>query len=195
MIISLSEFIKSAKDTNNLVKDDFYQFCFVGRSNVGKSSLINYICNRKDIARTSKTPGRTRLVNYFLINKSFYFVDLPGYGFASGNKKEVSEWQSLIESYLLQNTKLLTVFVLMDIRRGATDMDKQMINFLYAYKIPFCVVATKCDKITKSNIKSQIRKMALGLGLAEGNIIPTSSEKRFGKNEVLELVENKLNIE
>lgn len=189
MQITDSKFIKSVADSNKLLEDDLNQIAFVGRSNVGKSSLINMLCSNKKLARTSSTPGRTRLINYFLINNMFYLVDLPGYGYAKASKVEVDSWQSLLEPYLLNNYKLKCVCVLVDSRINPTELDKQMINFLCYYNIPFIVIATKCDKIPKSKIKPEMVKIANKLGLGKDNIFPSSSDSGFGRVDIL----NKIN--
>ena len=185
-----SKFIISVADSSKIKIDEKDQIAFVGRSNVGKSSLLNMLCSNKKLARTSSTPGRTRLINYFLINNSFYFVDLPGYGYAKASQTEIDGWQSLLEPYLVNNGKLKCVCVLVDSRINPTDLDKQMINFLSYYAIPFIVIATKCDKISKSKIKPQLLKIANSLGLAMDNVIGSSSENNYCKQEIL----NKLDL-
>ena len=194
MIIKSGEFITSVASVNNLIIDDKNQIAFVGRSNVGKSTLINMLVNRKNLAKTSSTPGRTRLINYFLINDSFYFVDLPGYGFAKAGKSEVFSWQSLIEPYLENNVKLKCVCVLVDIRHTPTDSDKVMINYLSFHKIPFLIVATKADKLVKTKLKPAITIIANELKVGTGNIIAVSSEKRTGKEQLLNAMEILLNV-
>ncbi len=191
MKINTSTFFISA--TDKYVKDEKSQIAFVGRSNVGKSSLLNMLVNQKKLARTSSTPGRTRLINYFLINEEFYFVDLPGYGFAKASKDEIHRWQGLIEPYLLQNEKLRCICVLVDCRHDASQYDLQMIEFLSYYRLPFIVVATKCDKLTKSKVKPTLTKLANSLGLARDNIIGISSVTGYGKEELLDKIEEFLN--
>lgn len=190
--ITSAEFIKSVAESKNCIEDDFPQFAFVGRSNVGKSSLINYLANRKGLAKASSTPGRTRLINYFLINKNFYFVDLPGYGFSKASKEQTFGWDKLIEPYLTNSNQLKMVFVLVDSRIEANPKDKQMIDFLVYYNVPFTVVATKCDKYPKSKLKPALTKLANGLGLAVGNIIGVSTLTNIGKSEMLERINNVL---
>ena len=182
MLVKNAEFVTSVgiSNVNKLREFTLPEIAFVGRSNVGKSSLINYLANRKKLAKTSSTPGRTRLVNYFLINKEFYFVDLPGYGFAQASKKEQAEWQSLIGGYLENSPNLKHIYVLVDIRHIPSDKDKLMLKYLYTYQIPFSVLATKLDKINRSEINKQISILASTLGLGIGDIIPVSSEKRIG---------------
>ena len=195
MKITKSVFVKSVANAKNLIKDNVPQIAFVGRSNVGKSSLINMLVNNGKLARTSNTPGRTRLVNYFLINDNFYFVDLPGYGYAKASKTMVDSWQSLIEPYILNNNSLKCVCVLLDSRHEANDYDKQMINFLVYYNIPFIIVATKCDKFSKSAVKPALTKLANSVGVGVANVYGTSSDKKTGKEELLARLEQFLQTE
>jgi len=186
MEIRNAKFVKSATDEKNVIVDDKYQIAFVGRSNVGKSSLINMLTKNGKLAKTSSTPGRTRLINYFLINDEFYFVDLPGYGYAKASKSEVYSWQSMIEPYLIDNDRLNCVCMLVDSRYDPTEQDKQMLKFLNYYMIPFIIICTKCDKFGKSQIKPQIGKIANVLGVGKDNVFASSSEKFMGRNEILE---------
>lgn len=194
MKITNSQFITSVASKNNLIQDNLLQVAFVGRSNVGKSSLLNMLTNRTKLAKTSSTPGRTRLVNYFLINNSFYFVDLPGYGFAKASKTEVASWQSLLEPYLLNNAKLKCVCMLVDIRHKPSELDKVMLSFLSYYAIPFLIVATKSDKLSKSKIKPACQVLANELKVGTNNIIATSSDSRIGQQELLDKIEVLLNV-
>lgn len=184
MKIKSSKFVISVAQPSKLLSDEKQQIAFVGRSNVGKSTLINMLVNNFKLCKTSQTPGRTRLVNYFEINDEFYFVDLPGYGYAKASAKEVINWQSLIEPYLLNNDMLKCVCVLLDVRHQPTQLDIQMINFLFYYQIPFIIVATKCDKLAKSKVKPQLNKLANDLKVGIGNIYPTSFSG-LGKEELL----------
>lgn len=180
MNITKSSFVTSVANSNKILIDDKFQIAFVGRSNVGKSSLLNMLTGNLKLAKTSATPGRTRLINYFLINDSFYFVDLPGYGFAKASKTMVNDWQSLLEPYLINNKMLKCVCVLLDIRHEPSEMDKQMISFLRYYGIPYIIVATKADKFGKSKIKPMASKLANFLQMANGNVFPTS-QNGYGK--------------
>lgn len=193
MKITKSAFVTSVANPSKLLNDGKGEIAFVGRSNVGKSSLLNMLVNNKKLAKTSSLPGRTRLINYFIINDSFYFVDLPGYGFAKASKQEAFGWQSLIEPYLIKNNNLKCVFVLVDSRIEPTENDKQMIDFLVYYNIPFVIIATKCDKFAKSKIKPALLKIANSLNVGVGNIIGVSNETGFGKEEVLAKVEQFIN--
>ncbi len=189
MEIKNANFYISVADSRKLVEDDKKQIAFVGRSNVGKSSLLNALVRQKKLAKTSQTPGRTRLINYFLINNEFYFVDLPGYGFAKGNKQEVSSWQDLIEPYLVNNSNLKCVCMLVDSRLNPMDSDKQMQVVLDYYKIPYIVIATKADKLTKSECGKVKSTIANALGLGTDNIIVSSSKTNAGRKEILDKLE------
>lgn len=193
MKITKSRFITSVANANKVVVDEKKQVAFVGRSNVGKSSLINMLVNNSKLCKTSQTPGRTRLINYFLINDAFYFVDLPGYGFAQASKKDVFGWQGLIEPYLKNNAMLKCVCVLVDVRHNPTEQDKQMINYLFYYQIPFIIVATKCDKLSKTKVKPALNKIAGELKVGVKNIYGISSQTSFGKDELLNKLEQFLN--
>ena len=179
-------------DANNLLNDGVPEFAFVGRSNVGKSSLINMLTGVKGLAKTSGTPGKTRMVNYFDINNQFRFVDLPGYGFAKVEKSHLDVWSSLMGQYLQLSPQLLTTFVLLDIRHEPTSQDKQMINFLVYYGLPFMIIATKADKIAKTKVRQAVGVLAKSLNLRADAIIPTSSESAYGKDKLLSYIENKL---
>lgn len=185
MKITKSSFVTSVANARNVLVDEKAQIAFVGRSNVGKSSLINMLVGNGKLAKTSSTPGRTRLINYFLINDNFYFVDLPGYGYAQASKSMVYEWQGLIEPYLIHNDALKCVCVLVDSRHEPTDQDKQMVNFLSYYNIPFIIIATKCDKHTKSGLKPALLKIANAMSVGVGNVYGASSQTRYGKDEIL----------
>ncbi len=193
MKITKATFFTSVANANNLINDGVSQIAFVGRSNVGKSSLINLLTNNSKLCKTSSTPGRTRLVNYFKINDQFYFVDLPGYGYAKASGQEIIGWQSLIEPYLINNPNLKLVCALVDSRIEPTENDKIMINFLNYYRIPFVVVATKCDKFAKSKIKPALNKLANSLKLGVKNVYGVSSSNGYGKEELLSYFEQMLN--
>ena len=185
MEIKSAKFIKSATSIDNSL-ENFSQIAFVGRSNVGKSSLINMLTKNSKLCKTSSTPGRTRLINYFQINSDIYFVDLPGYGFAKASKTEVDGWQSMIEPYLVENENLKCVCMLVDSRIEPTNQDKQMLKFLNYYRIPFVIIATKCDKFGKSQIKPQMQKIANFLGVGKDNVFASSSETGYGRLEILQ---------
>lgn len=194
MIIKTAEYKTSVVDKNKILSDGVAEFAFVGRSNVGKSSLINFLVGKKGLAKTSATPGKTKMINYFDINGTFRLVDLPGYGFAKVGKDNFDVWSSLIGDYLVNAENLQTVFVLLDIRHAPTEQDKQMINFLMYHNIPFSVIVTKADKIAKSKHKQSVRAIAKELKLREEIFIITSSENGLGRDKILDFMENKLGI-
>ena len=192
MIIKSAEFVKSVSNFNDIYKSDYKEIAFVGRSNVGKSSLINFITNNSKLAKTSSLPGRTRLINYFLINKEFLLVDLPGYGYAKASKEAQATWGTLLENYLKKSKNLKAVYMLLDIRHLPNDNDKQMIKFLYFYNIPTVFVLTKADKLSKSAIGRQVQIIANDLGLAKDNFVVTSADKKTGKEKLLESLDARL---
>lgn len=149
MIIKKAQFVTSVADIKQTPESSLPIVAFVGRSNVGKSSLINAITNTKNLAKTSSMPGRTRLVNYFLINDAIHFVDLPGYGYAQAGKEHKERWANLLESYLRSNQNIKLILLLVDIRHTPTEQDKQMMRYLFHYNMPFKIVATKADKVPK----------------------------------------------
>ncbi len=187
MIIKNATFIKSAAARDGFLDTDLPKIAVAGKSNVGKSSFINFIAHNTKLARTSNTPGRTRLVNYFSFNNDqFWLVDLPGYGYAKGSKVEIANWGQLMEDFF-QEKKLDHVIFLVDIRHNPTADDKNMMKYLYFYQIPFTIVATKKDKIPKTKVKAQLAMICSDLGIGIDNIFAVSSEKRDGKDLVLNL--------
>lgn len=185
MIIKSAEFIDSVGTLRQLGDKNKPEIAFIGRSNVGKSSLINYLVNKKALARTSSTPGRTRLLNYFEINKEVYFVDLPGYGFAKGEKAEQAKWKSLIEGYFEASKNIKLICLLIDIRRNVTEQDLMMLNYMETYHLPFVIVVTKSDKIAKSKRRVEANRIAKEAGLGQDNVYICSSSLKIGKEELL----------
>lgn len=186
--IKKAVFVKSVADTNFL-ESDYNEVAFVGRSNVGKSSLINFITSRKHLAKTSSTPGKTKLINYFLINDEFLLVDLPGYGYAKVSQKEKTNWADFLEKYLLQSKNLKCVYVLLDVRRTPTNQDEEMLNFLYFNRISFKVVITKTDTLSRSQVGNQIFMITSKLSLNRKDVLVTSSMDRKGQQELLDSIE------
>ena len=196
MLIKSAEFITSATNFDDVRKrtENLPQVAFIGRSNVGKSSLINMLCNRKSLAVTSSTPGRTRLINFFLINSEFYFVDLPGYGFAAASKGTQGGWNDEIGGYLVNANSLKLVFVILDIRINPTANDITALNFLQTNGIPFAVLGSKADKLSRAEIGRAVTKLAQALGIGQSDIIITSSKDKFGRERVLEKVSQVIEI-
>lgn len=188
MKIVKAEYLTSVVEEDKILKDDCAEVAFVGRSNVGKSSLINALCGLKNLAKTSSTPGLTKMVNYFFINNQFRIVDLPGYGYAKTGQEHIANWAGLMEKYLLTSTSLRTVFVLVDCRHEPGELDRMMLHFLNVYEIPYMVIATKVDKIAKSKIGQACEKIAKVLGIRKEIVLPFSSENGFGKERLLETV-------
>ena len=191
MKIKSVEFLKSATSPEDY--GSIKEVAFVGRSNVGKSSLINYLTNSK-IAKSSKTPGRTRLINYFSINKNeFLLVDLPGYGYSLAGKKETHNWGEMIENYLQNSKNLANILFLLDIRIKPTADDLQMMNYMVYYNIPFTIVATKADKLSRAEANRAKQTIATTLKVGIDNIFLVSSEKRIGAEELLTRLEQFIN--
>jgi GTP-binding protein len=186
MRISDATFVRSVADAKQLPRDGLPQIAFSGRSNVGKSSLINALLNRRKLAQTSSTPGKTRLLNFYLINKSFYFVDLPGYGFAKVSHAERQEWRGLIEKYLENNPALAGVVALIDSRIGATELDVQLLEWLDGLHIRALVVATKADKLSRQQQAEQTIKIQRQLGhLSTVKMSLFSARSGMGKADLL----------
>ncbi len=189
MRITSAKFIKSLVDGYGEFNMILPEVALVGRSNVGKSSLINFLTNQTKLAKVSKNPGKTKLVNYFLLNNGFYLVDLPGYGFANVSKQEQQQWNMRIQNYFEQSRMLKGLIILFDIRRELTNNDYDMIEYANYFHIPYIILATKADKLAKSKRKNaclRIRKKILSY---EGEILPVSSEANIGRDEVLDLIE------
>ena len=164
------------------------EIAIVGKSNVGKSSLINTVMNMKKLARTSSQPGKTRLVNFFLVNETFYLVDLPGYGFAKASKTEQARWSGMIEEYFSSSPQLRHMLLLVDIRHAPTALDVVMLQWIRHYQIPYTIIATKCDKIAKSKRKQYFQVIAKKLELSkEEQPIYFSAPEKLGREEILEL--------
>lgn len=185
MEIKTAEFVTSYANFSGFVSQGLPQIAMVGRSNVGKSSLINKLCNRNKLAKTSGTPGKTRLINLFLINNSFHLVDLPGYGFAKVDKGEQARWGGMMQGYFQQSTDLKHVFCLVDIRHDPSKEDVQMNQYLRQMGIPFTVIATKADKISRGAIMKQVASICRSLLVQPWEVIPFSSETGQGRDSLL----------
>ncbi len=185
MKIHEAKFIKSAAGEKDYPRDNLPEVAFAGRSNVGKSSLINRLVNRKGLAKTSSTPGKTQLINFFAINEKFYLVDLPGYGYAKVSKSMRKDWKSLVENYLSNRESLLLVVLILDIRREPNSGDISLLDWLNYYQIPSLIVLTKTDKISRSQIHKQSRMIKNFLHLEEDRVLPFSALTKEGKDKIL----------
>ena len=196
MIINSVDLKKLAVRVSQYPVDGFPEFLLVGRSNVGKSSFINAIINRKNYAHTSSTPGKTQTLNFYLINENFYLVDVPGYGYANVDKQTQKKFGMMIEEYLKTRKELKRVFLLVDFRHKVPEDDILMYNFLKYYNIPVTIVATKYDKVNMSQRVKNEKLMNSAFDLKEGdNMVYFSSITKRGRDEVYELIENSLNVE
>lgn len=198
MDIKNSKFVISAPDVSKCPSDNRLEFAFIGRSNVGKSSLINMLCNHKGLAKTSATPGKTLLINYFLINDDWYLVDLPGYGYAKRSKKVQEQLDRMIRGYILQRQQLANVFVLIDIRHEQQRVDREFVDWLGLSGIPFSIVFTKTDKLTGGRAKANALAWMNALSDTWETPPPyfiTSSEKKQGRDELLDYIEQILKTE
>ncbi len=176
------KFITSVTSPDKFFSDGRPIVAVSGKSNVGKSSIINMLAGNKKLARTSVTPGRTRMINYFDFGE-FVLADLPGYGYAKVSKEEKAKWATLMDRFF-KTQEITLLIALFDSRHLPTADDKDMVRFLYAYRIPFIAVATKVDKLPKTRIKPQMNEIAAELKIGVGDIIPTSAEKNAGKSEL-----------
>lgn len=192
MEIKTAEFTLSAPIVSMCPQDTKPEYAFIGRSNVGKSSLINMLTNHKKLAKTSQTPGKTLLINHFIINREWYLVDLPGYGFAKRSKKELDKLDQMIRGYILQREQLVNVFVLIDVRLEPQKIDLEFIEWLGMSSVPFAIVFTKADKLTPSKARQAVeayKKTLLKTWEELPPIFLTSAEKREGREEVLCYIE------
>ena len=192
MEIKSAEFVTSMASYGPFEGCGLKQIAIAGKSNVGKSSLINKLCNRNKLAKTSATPGKTKLINVFLLNKSFHLIDLPGYGFARVDKQEKARWGKMMQDYFEQADELRHVLCLVDIRHEPTEDDKQMNTFLRQMGIPFTVIATKADKISRAARQKQLAPICRALFVQPWEVICFSSEDGTGRDEVLKRMEEVL---
>ena len=189
MEITKAEFITSMASYGDFPGRGLSQIAVAGKSNVGKSTLINRLCRRNKLARTSSTPGKTRLINIFLLNDAFHLVDLPGYGFAKVDKKEKQRWAKMMQDYFEQAEELLHVLCLVDIRHEPTEDDKLMNSFLRQMEIPFTVVATKADKISRGARMKQLAPICRALSVQPWEVICFSGEDGTGREDLLKKIE------
>lgn len=193
MIIKDAKFVISNSRADMCPKHDRPEYAFIGRSNVGKSSLINMLTGRKALAKTSSTPGKTLLINHFLINNDWYLVDLPGYGYAQRGKSEMSKLKSLIEHYVLEREELTCLFVLIDSRHELQAKDAEFIRMLGENGVPFGIIFTKADKLSKTAAKNNVENICKALSEEWEELPPyfvTSSATGLGKDEVLGFIDD-----
>jgi GTP-binding protein len=192
MKIKSAEFVMSNSNVAKAPKDQIPEYAFIGRSNVGKSSLINMLMQRKDLAKTSGKPGKTQLINHFKVNDSWFLVDLPGYGYAQISKKKRTIFQYFIENYFKEREQLVCTFVLIDSRHDPQKIDLEFMRFLGENQIPFCIVFTKADKLGSSKLNKQITSYKKKL-LQHWESLPqtfiTSSSSKLGREQFLDFIE------
>lgn len=195
--INSAEFLQGVVDLRQLPKNELREILFIGRSNVGKSSLLNRMCNRKNLARSSVTPGKTREINYYIINNAFYFVDLPGYGYAKVPEQMRAGWKKLIEDFLKRGNPIGLAMQLIDSRQEPTPLDLMMMDWLEYYEVPYLLILTKADKLPVSKLAKQLEayrerfKWNLTDGCCQG-IVPFSILSGDGRNELLKYIEGHL---
>lgn len=192
MEVKNSEFVISAPMVSMCPKDTKPEYAFIGRSNVGKSSLINMLCRHKGLAKTSATPGKTLLINHFIINKEWYLVDLPGYGYAKRSKKEVQKLDQMIRGYILGREQLVNTFVLVDVRLEPQAIDLEFMNWLGVSNVPFSILFTKADKLSPQKVHQNVEAYKQKMLETWEEMPPyfvTSAEKGQGRDEVLNYIE------
>ena len=192
MIIKDAHFVSSNTKFDRLPKDNIPEYAFIGRSNVGKSSLINALVQRRGLAKTSSTPGKTIAINHFMVNDSWYLVDLPGYGYAQRSKKEREDWRLMLANYIRRRRNLVCTFVLVDSRIEPQNSDIGFMEWLGENQVPFCIVFTKADKLSKAELEKNVEAYKQRL-LQDWEELPqvfiTSSENKQGREEVLDYIE------
>ena len=190
MIIKTSELETVCGITSILPENEFPEIAFAGKSNVGKSSLINSLLNRKNLARTSSQPGKTQTINFYKVNSEFYFVDLPGYGYAAVSQEIKAKWGKMIERYLKKSNQLRMIFLLIDIRHDPSAKDKQMFDWIVSNGFTPVIIATKLDKIKRSEQAKKLKAVRTGLGAEKCTVIPFSAVSKQGREDILNLIES-----
>ncbi len=193
MEIKSAEFVISNTKVELCPKGDLPEYAFIGRSNVGKSSLINMLTNRSKLAMTSATPGKTLLINHFLVNKEWYLVDLPGYGYAARGKKQVDKIQKIIENYVLEREQMTNLFVLIDVRHDPQKIDLEFFEWLGENGVPFSIIFTKADKVSVGKAKANVEAYMKKLSEQWEELPPyflSSSEKKIGRVEILDYIDS-----
>jgi|LSQX01.1.fsa_nt_gb GTP-binding protein len=192
MKVKKTQLLKLARNKIDFPPERFPEIVLAGRSNVGKSSLINTLVRRKNLARTSNTPGKTRAIHFYFINESWFFVDLPGYGYARVSRQMKKEWGSLIEDFLVNRKTIIMVILLVDLRHEPSEQDQQMAAWLRHYSLPAVVVATKADKVTRGKRQKQRQLVARTLEVAPEEVFLFSSQTGEGRDELYRIIELKL---
>lgn len=191
MIIKTAEFVLSNTDVDKCPKQDLPEYAFIGRSNVGKSSLINMLVNNNKLAKTSQSPGKTRLINHFIVNSEWYLVDLPGYGFAKTSKKNREAWEKMIAAYITKRENIVTIFVLIDCRIPPQKIDLEFINWMGEKGIPITLVFTKMDKVSQRESSKNIKLFKTEL-LKSWEAVPTSftssAKEKTGRDKLLDFI-------
>jgi GTP-binding protein len=193
MEIKSAEFVLSSTDLKGCPAPNLPEYAFIGRSNVGKSSLINMLTGRNALAKTSGKPGKTQLINHFIINNSWYLTDLPGFGYAKVSKSMISSWDQMIKNYLLKRENLMCVFVLVDARHEQQKVDKELMEFLAEEGVPFVIVFTKADKLSRPALEKNIAAYKKEMKKSWDELpkmFLTSSEKKEGRTEILDFIED-----
>jgi len=190
MMIKTVEFIKSAVKPSQYPEYDYPEIAFAGRSNVGKSSLINTLIQRKNMVKTSSKPGCTQLINFFLVNEELSFVDLPGYGYAKVSKKIRSQWQPMVNLYLSQRQSLLGLVLLIDIRRDPGKEELDMVDWLESHKMPYLVILTKSDKLSKTKQQKRLLSICSQMNREKNSVILFSAKTKKGRETILEEIED-----
>lgn len=193
MLVKQAKFITSAAAESQFLRPDKPMIAVCGKSNSGKSTLINLLAGQKRLAKTSAAPGRTRLVNYFDFGE-FLLADLPGYGYAAVSKEEQAKWAKTLDAFFARKEDIAHVFLLSDIRRDPSEDDLQMVAYLNYHILPFTVLATKCDKLSRMKGKERAKKVAQGFGLGEGNVLAVSGYTGEGKEALLKKIEQVIQL-
>lgn len=190
MIVNKASIDKTAVKKAQYPTNGLPEVAFAGKSNVGKSSLINTMLGRKSLARTSQNPGKTRTINFYIVEDSLYFVDLPGYGYAKAPKAEIAKWGPMMDEYLLKRQELRGIILLVDVRHEAGKNDIMMLDYLRHYGYRIIIAATKCDKISRNKLPSYIKQLKASLSLkADETLIPFSSVTKQGKDELWDIID------
>jgi len=195
MNVTSAEFVKSAVAPRDYPKEPLPEVAFAGRSNVGKSSLLNCLLNRKNLARISSTPGRTQTINFFRVNQKLFFVDLPGYGYAHVPIEVRKKWKPMVEAFLKEDSRLRLVILIADVRRDPNPDDATLLEWFQHYSLPFLVVMTKVDKVSRNEVGNRKQELIRFFGLEDDEVVPFSAVTGEGKNEIWKKIEEAIKAE